>query len=271
MSTDHGLHLPLSTRSAPLSHTLHETSPGEHSQGRVVIVHPSRLFRDCLKKSLGNAVHHEVFDFAEVEEASELFAEQNVALLMISFAGAAVSSARLDAVLAQVGSGVPVVVCGESEDPRHVVELLGRGVRGYLPTSLDLEVTIHALGLVLAGGTFAPAASLMKLWQSTSSVAAKGSAPESLTSKQMAVIEAIRRGKPNKTIAYELNMCESTVKVHVRNIMKKLKAKNRTHVAFIANHMLGRDPGGLSGSAACGVENSEHGAESWREHEPKSL
>jgi DNA-binding NarL/FixJ family response regulator len=48
-------------------------------------------------------------------------------------------------------------------------------------------------------------------------------------------VEALRRGKANKIIAYELNMRESTVKVHVRNIMKKLKAKNRTEVAFLTN------------------------------------
>ena len=39
-------------------------------------------------------------------------------------------------------------------------------------------------------------------------------------------------------IAYELNMCESTVKVHVRNIMKKLNAKNRTEVAYLASGLL---------------------------------
>jgi DNA-binding NarL/FixJ family response regulator len=61
---------------------------------------------------------------------------------------------------------------------------------------------------------------------------------EFFTSRQAAVIEALRMGKPNKSIAYELNMCESTVKVHVRNIMKKLKAKNRTEVAFMANKLL---------------------------------
>jgi DNA-binding NarL/FixJ family response regulator len=37
----------------------------------------------------------------------------------------------------------------------------------------------------------------------------------------------------NKLIAYELNMCESTVKVHIRNIMKKLNATNRTQVAYL--------------------------------------
>jgi regulatory LuxR family protein len=40
-------------------------------------------------------------------------------------------------------------------------------------------------------------------------------------------------------IAAELNMQESTVKVHVRNILKKLHVANRTHAASVANRMLG--------------------------------
>jgi DNA-binding NarL/FixJ family response regulator len=47
-------------------------------------------------------------------------------------------------------------------------------------------------------------------------------------------VRAIQQGKPNKVIAYELNMCLSTVKVHVRNTMRKLGAKNRTDVAMVA-------------------------------------
>ena len=58
------------------------------------------------------------------------------------------------------------------------------------------------------------------------------------TARQTSVIDALRMGKSNKTIAYELNMCESTVKVHVRNIMKRLKAKNRTQVAFLASQLM---------------------------------
>ena len=61
---------------------------------------------------------------------------------------------------------------------------------------------------------------------------------EELTSRQAAVAERLRRGKPNKIVAYELNMCESTVKVHIRNIMKKLQATNRTEAGFKLNAML---------------------------------
>jgi len=61
-----------------------------------------------------------------------------------------------------------------------------------------------------------------------------------LTTRQLAVLEAVRRGKANKIIAYELNMCESTVKVHLRNIMKKLRARNRTEAAFMIHEAMGQ-------------------------------
>jgi DNA-binding NarL/FixJ family response regulator len=48
------------------------------------------------------------------------------------------------------------------------------------------------------------------------------------------VLEALRKGKANKAIAFELSIHESTVKVHVRNIMKKLGARNRTEVVYLA-------------------------------------
>ncbi len=52
-----------------------------------------------------------------------------------------------------------------------------------------------------------------------------------MTSRELAVIEGIREGQPNKLIARKLNIREGTVKVHVRNIMKKIQARNRTDVA----------------------------------------
>ena len=58
-----------------------------------------------------------------------------------------------------------------------------------------------------------------------------------------AVVEALQRGKPNKIMAYELKMRESTVKVHVRNIMKKLHTTNRTEVAYKTNLLLNANKG----------------------------
>jgi DNA-binding NarL/FixJ family response regulator len=61
---------------------------------------------------------------------------------------------------------------------------------------------------------------------------------DGFTARQAAVADRLRRGKPNKLIAYELNMCESTVKVHIRNIMKKLRASNRTEAGYKLNAMI---------------------------------
>ena len=49
----------------------------------------------------------------------------------------------------------------------------------------------------------------------------------------------------NKIIAYELNMCESTVKVHIRNIMQKLKATNRTEAAYKVSNLFSSNGGDL--------------------------
>jgi DNA-binding CsgD family transcriptional regulator len=57
--------------------------------------------------------------------------------------------------------------------------------------------------------------------------------PGNFSPRQREVLRRLWMGKPNKAIAYELNMCESTVKVHIRQIMKKLNATNRTQVVVL--------------------------------------
>jgi DNA-binding NarL/FixJ family response regulator len=207
----------------------------------LVIVHPSRLFRMCLKKALIGALGHDVRDYPVFEGVMDENRAGEFALLLIGF-GAGVAMPAIDQILEQAGHSVPVVFTGECEDPKIVAELLSKGVSGFIPNSLDLDVMIPALALILAGGSYVPADYLLKLSRAPAAAKEQVGAPGELTAKQLVVIEAIRKGKPNKTIAYELNMCESTVKVHVRNIMKKLQARNRTQVAYIANRLLSGEP-----------------------------
>ena len=51
------------------------------------------------------------------------------------------------------------------------------------------------------------------------------------------MLQRLWQGKQNKTIAYDLDMCESTVKVHIRHIMKKLNARNRTQVVLLTRSL----------------------------------
>jgi DNA-binding NarL/FixJ family response regulator len=55
---------------------------------------------------------------------------------------------------------------------------------------------------------------------------------ERFSPRQVEVLQRLWQGKQNKRIAYDLEISESTVKVHVRHIMKKLNARNRTQVVL---------------------------------------
>ena len=130
---------------------------------------------------------------------------------------------------------------GEGID--HVTRLLNLGARGYIPTSMSFAIAVQALHLVHAGGVFVPANSVLSCRQRADEPRLTPlAAPGAFTARQVAVIEGLRKGKANKIIAYELKMRESTVKVHVRNIMKKLNAKNRTEVAYLTNDLIGMAP-----------------------------
>ena len=140
---------------------------------------------------------------------------------------------------------VLTVVLSDNDDVDEVNRALRHGARGFIPTSVECGVAVAALRLISAGGTYVPADALR------STAAKPDDQPEGerqrrsdgrdLTQRELAVIDLLREGKPNKLIAAQLDMQENTVKVHVRNILKKLHATNRTHAAFVANRLLGQD------------------------------
>ncbi|WP_137113517.1 response regulator transcription factor, partial [Mesorhizobium sp. GR13] len=133
---------------------------------------------------------------------------------------------------------IPVVVLADTDDLAQILKALEYGARSYIPTSVGITVCIEAIGLALAGGVFVPASSVMAIRQMLTSHSETARHMAGMfTGRQTEVVEALRRGKANKIIAYELNLRESTVKVHIRNIMRKLKATNRTEVACKINEM----------------------------------
>ncbi|MBV8457986.1 MAG: response regulator transcription factor [Acetobacteraceae bacterium] len=144
-------------------------------------------------------------------------------------------------------ASVPLIVLSANDDAEEASELLASGVRGYLPTSANPEIAFAAVRLVYAGGTYIPEHLFRKIVHRE----APRPSPHTirrvdlptvadLTPREGMVAALLRDGKPNKVIAAELKMQESTVKVHVRNIMRKLRARNRTQAALAASNMFGR-------------------------------
>ena len=135
--------------------------------------------------------------------------------------------------LSREANGIPTILISDADDPRDAVVALENGVDGYLPTSMRLGEALEAMRLVAAGGTFVPARSLLEAVRQTPMKVP----PVQFSPRQAEVAAQLCKGKPNKIIAYELNLSEATVKVHVRAIMKRLKVTNRTEAAHVLREM----------------------------------
>lgn len=128
---------------------------------------------------------------------------------------------------------VPVLVLSANDDPAVVRECIELGAFGFLPKSAPSEEFHAALSLVLAGGVYLPATSL--------SVAAPASRAQQdawsrlgarLTERQRQVLMGIVQGKPNKVIARDLGLSDTTVKSHVAHILDALVVSNRTEAVY---------------------------------------
>jgi DNA-binding NarL/FixJ family response regulator len=214
-----------------------EPEPKGSKKPSIVIIHRRTVFRDCMAQCLEMAyVDHNVFSFSTIAEwlTSGKQSSLDAAVVIIVIDALNESSAADLEFLETNAVTIPVVIVSDSDDLNHIIRILKSGVRGYIPSSLSFNVAVEALRLVKAGGVFIPASSIVP--DGSEPALVKNSAL--LTERQMEVVEEIRHGKANKQIAYELKMSEHTVKVHLRHIMRKLKARNRTEVAVLSGSLL---------------------------------
>ncbi len=200
----------------------------------VILIESRQLVRECIQRTLEQSSEFKVVSFPSVEEWIEAADDVGGSLIVWSSGGEDGREQSGLQLLAQRHNGIPTILLSDAEEPEQIISALKSGVRGYIPTNVSLEVAIEAMRLVNAGGIYVPASTLVAANRPSQELPG----PKRLgmfTTRQAAVVEALRKGKANKIIAYELNMRESTVKVHVRSIMKKLKARNRTEVAYLTN------------------------------------
>ena len=208
----------------------------------IVIVDKRVLERECLASGL--VEHDSTFKISAVgslDEFQKLPIESETAAILVILSAKMPTDEQVRTELAEfvadIGS-IPVIVVADSDEPAEILAALECGARGYIPTSVKVRVAAEAIGLAVAGGTFIPGDGLLALREAIRASASSVRPLTTLfTAKETAVAQALRKGKANKIIAYELNLCESTVKVHIRNIMKKLKASNRTEVAYKIREM----------------------------------
>jgi DNA-binding NarL/FixJ family response regulator len=198
-----------------------------------------QLSRDCVGEQLaGHLADWTVRSVMSVREVTSLADLSKVSIIVFnSHTGSFGSDEVRDEVMAirEAASGTPLIVMSDLEDAAEVRRAMEHGARGYLPAHLPLSHATAAIRFVKDGGTYIPQCVLTSSVQepSTACLVDVDGVPVSFSPRQLQVLEPLKEGKQNKIIAYELGMTESTVKVHIRQIMRKLKAGNRTQVVLL--------------------------------------
>ena len=125
-----------------------------------------------------------------------------------------------------------IVVFSVSNYREDLVTALRRGADGYLLKDMEPEELLVALRQAAAGKMVVSRALTEVLAGTLREVRSEGEPDiNSLTPRERDILRLIAQGQPNKMIARKLDITESTVKVHVKNLMKKMKVKSRVEAA----------------------------------------
>ena len=130
---------------------------------------------------------------------------------------------------------VPVLVLSGSDDPEIVRRAIDTGACGFIHKSAPPESLQAALRLILSGGAFLPASSLSLAIPDASHGVAENvwrKLGARLTPRQCDVLRGLVQGKPNKTLARDLNISDATIKTHIGHIFDVLDVRNRTQVVY---------------------------------------
>jgi two-component system nitrate/nitrite response regulator NarL len=140
-----------------------------------------------------------------------------------------------------------LVALGDGLDPWAIEELCKAGLDGLCLTGMPPAAMCKALELVMLGETFLPASLGLALidqasahsLQSTVVGNTAGELPSKFSGREAQILRLLTKGSSNKLIARGLGLAEATVKVHIKAILRKAKAANRTQAAMWASQFLG--------------------------------
>ena len=132
------------------------------------------------------------------------------------------------------GGGPAVIVVTTFEDDNYVYEALHAGARGFLLKRSAAEDFINAIRTVHEGESLLFPAALRRLVTRHRGHGGDGLAAANLTEREKEVLRLMAQGHSNTEIATELFLGVETVKTHVRNVLAKLRARDRVQAVTTA-------------------------------------
>jgi two-component system nitrate/nitrite response regulator NarL len=230
---------------------------------QIFLVDPSQLLREGLRRLLDDPSFTVCGEAATLNDAlGKITQEGTPDLLLLDYTTD--DKQRLDEIraLRQRLPKMRVVVLTDALSSTSLAQCFDAGADGYLVKNISSVALKQSLRLVMIGEKVFPTnlASLLVNGKVEARPAPIGdSGMAGLSEREIQILQCLLNGYPNKVIAHHLDITESTVKVHLKGILRKIRATNRTQAAIWAlNRGLGAaTPAQSSRGAQASVKAAE--------------
>ncbi|EMS1862900.1 response regulator transcription factor [Neisseria gonorrhoeae] len=204
---------------------------------KIILIDDHTLFRSGIKALLSRQHGFEVIGEAAdglsgIKMISRL--QPDVVLLDLDMPG--MNGREALSQIISINPQQAVIMLTVSEDSDDLTECMRIGARGYLLKNINADFLLESIRKAAEGDNVFSPEMTAKLVKSLISPqpAQRTQALSSLTSRELEILGYLAAGHSNKIIARHLDLAESTVKVHVQNLLRKLNLSSRVQAAVYA-------------------------------------
>jgi two-component system nitrate/nitrite response regulator NarL len=201
---------------------------------RVVVIDDHTLFRRGIIALLAR-----IPDFTVVGEAADgldgikAVAAQRPDVVLLDLNMPGISGIETLQAILREAPATPVVMLTVSEEGEDLMTALKAGAQGYLLKNIDSDFLVEAIRRAASGESVLSPEMSAKLLRELRAGTAAAPAP-TLSPREREILSFLARGASNKEIARTLDVAESTVKIHVQHILRKLQLSSRVQAAVWA-------------------------------------
>jgi len=214
---------------------------------RVLVADDHSLFRDGIVSLLEAAGFSVVGQVGDGQAAVEAALRLRPDLVLMDITMPQMSGLEALCLIKAESLETQVVMLTVSDDDTDLLEAVKSGAQGYLLKSLNASEFLEMLDGLQRGEAAITRKTATRLIEGFADLSRPCSEPlDSLTQREVEILRLAAEGLSNKAIAQALSVSENTVKYHMKNVLQKLGAQNRTEAAThaIRAGLLESDPRG---------------------------
>jgi len=201
---------------------------------RVIVADDHSLFRDGVVSLLEAAGFEVVGQAGDGRQAIDLVLKHRPDLILLDITMPHMGGLEALHQIREQAPAVQVVMLTVSDDEADLLEAMRSGARGYLLKNLKAEEFLDLLEGLARGETALTRQAASRVIHSLTQGGKSPGRGAQLTERELELLPLLVEGLANRAIAQRLSVSENTVKYHVKAILQKLEAKNRTEAAMVA-------------------------------------